>query len=463
MLLSNLPLRVWLIGLVVATPLASSAGGALASAGAPATVPTQWETEGATKSIALVDGVQLVLASNTQLLRRASIPAPMHIKNMAERTYVLELVRGRVDVDIDMSKQPYYSVMLYAPRRVTAYLKGGRSTVLASEQSVVVAAVTGADISAGNADQWRPIHVGTALAVSRERPAGETRVLIERPTLAADNSLNLSLGNPKPTALSWTGIANAQCYRLTLKGESFGGQRATRTFEVKRTSFELPALPPGRYTAAVSALDTWQLESAESNPVSVRVIGVELPEGAYLQAGVPQLGEMQSIRLTHADGLEMAYGSGTVFGPAPDSVRMSSGRPLLARLREVGSSQEVALRIEPRAVAASIVFTPTRAQWPGKPISVSVSLSGPGGTPLPNAIDVGLDTSINTDAIDVDWQQAGNTWTAQIAQPPTAGPWVLRVTATDQAGQVLARDFMEIALPKKPLTSAATDSRYSSQ
>jgi len=172
---------------------------------------------------------------------------------------------------------------------------------------------------------------------------------------------------------------------------------------------------------------------------------------------------MQSIRLTHADGLEMAYGSGTVFGPAPDSVRMSSGRPLLARLREVGSSQEVALRIEPRAVAASIVFTPTRAQWPGKPISVSVSLSGPGGTPLPNAIDVGLDTSINTDAIDVDWQQAGNTWTAQIAQPPTAGPWVLRVTATDQAGQVLARDFMEIALPKKPLTSAATDSRYSSQ
>jgi len=462
MLLSNLPLRVWLIGLVVATPLASSAERALASAGAPGTLPSQWATAGTPKSITLVDGVQLVLANDTQLLRRPSIPAPMHIRNMAERTCVLELVRGRVDVDIDMSKQPFYSVMLYAPRRVTAYLKGGRSTVLASEQSVVVAAVTGADISAGNADRWRPIHVGTALAVSRERPAGETRALPAPPALAVENSLNLSLGNLKPNVLSWSNISSARSYRVTLTGDSVGEQIASQTFELSLTSFELPALKPGRYTAAVSAFDNWKLNSAESNRVSVRVIGVELPEGAYLRNGVPQLGELQSVRLNHADGLEMAYGSGNVFGPAPESIRLTAGRPLLARLREVGTTQEVALRLEPRIVAGSIAFAPTRAQWPGKPISVRVSISGPSGTPLPNSIDVNLVTSINSGTIDVDWHRAGNTWTAQIAQSSTAGPWVLRVTATDQAGQILARDFMEIALPKKPLTSAA-DARYSSR
>lgn len=463
MLLLNLPLRVWLLGLVVATPLASTAERALASAVAPATVPSQWATEGSTKNITLVDGVQLVLASNTQLLRRPGIPAPMHIKNMAERTYVLELVRGRVDVDIDLSKQPFYSVMLYAPRRVTAYLKGGRSTVIASEQGVVVAAVSGADISAGNADRWRPIHVGTALAVSRERPAGETRLLPAPPTLTVESPLNLSLGNPKPNVLSWSSITDAQNYRLTLTHDSVGERQESQTFDVPRTSFELPALKPGRYTAAVSALDAWKLNSVESNRVSVRVIGVELPEGAYLRGGVPQLGELQSVRLTHADGLEMAYGSGTVFGPAPESIRLTAGRPLLARLRGVGTTQEVALRLEPRTVAGSIAFAPTRAQWPGKPISVSVSISDPSGAPLPDSIDVNLLISINTDAIDVSWYRVGNTWTAQIAQPSTAGPWVLRVTATDQAGQVLARDFMEIALPKQPLNSSGADSRYSSR
>jgi hypothetical protein len=463
MFLSNLPLRVWLTWLVVATPLASNAERALASAVTTAIAPSQWATDGAPKSITLVDGVQLVLATDTQLLRRASVPAPMHIKNMAERTYVLELVHGRVDVDIDMSKQPYYSVMLYAPRRVTAYLKGGRSAVLASKQGVVVAAMTGADISAGNADRWRPIHVGTALAVSRERPTGETRSLLTRPTLAVQSSIILSLGNSKPNVLSWSNVSNARNYRLTLSCDSAGEQGASQTFELTQTSFELPTLKPGRCSATVSAFDAWRLNSAESNHVAVRVIGVELPEGAYLHAGVPQLGEFQSVRFTHAGGLEMAYGSGNVFGPAPESIHLSAGRPLLARLREVGTTQEVALLLEPRAVGGSIAFAPARAKWPGKPISVSVSISGPAGAPLSNSIDVNLITSINSDAIDVDWHRAGNSWTAQIAQPPRAGPWVLRVTATDQAGQVLARDFIEIALSEKPLTSSAAGSRYSSR
>jgi hypothetical protein len=136
---------------------------------------------------------------------------------------------------------------------------------------------------------------------------------------------------------------------------------------------------------------------------------------------------------------------------------------LLTRLREVGSSEEVTLRLEPRAVASSIEFVPRRAQWPGKPVSVSVSISGPGGAPLPDSIDVNLSTSINSEFIDVDWNRVGNTWTAQVQQPPMAGPWVLRVMASDQTGQVLARNFIEIALPNKPPKSSAADSYYSAR
>jgi hypothetical protein len=410
----------------------------------------------------LGDGVKLVLSANTSLLRQPSIPAPMQAKNMASRAYVLDLIRGRVDIDIDTSWPLYYSVVIRAPRRVATYLKGGSGRIIASEQGVVAAALTGTDITAGIADKWRPIHVGSAIVVTHEHPGGEARAVLTQPKLTADNSLILSL-KPKPVVLSWTNVSNAQGYRLILTDESAGEQKTSQTFELKQPSLELPALKPGRYTAVVSALDTWQLDSPLSNLVSMRVVGVELPEGTYLQAGIPQLGEFQSVRLTHTDGLEIAYGSGNVFGTVPESVRMSSGRPLLARLREVGSTNEVELRLEPRAVTGNIVFFPTRAQWPGKPVGVSVSISGPGGAPLSSAIDVNLSASINSESVIVDWQRAGNTWTALIRKPPMTGPWVLRVTATDQVGQILARDFIEIASSTKTLKPSELDARNASR
>jgi hypothetical protein len=69
---------------------------------------------------------------------------------------------------------------------------------------------------------------------------------------------------------------------------------------------------------------------------------------------------------------------------------------------------------------------------------------------LPDSVDVALQTSVNAKAINVNWEHEGNIWRAKIEQPPIAGPWIVRVTASDQVGQVLARDFIEIALTGKP-------------
>jgi hypothetical protein len=411
--------------------------------------------------VAVGDGVKLLLSADTKLLRLPTIPTPVRGNNIAPRAYVFELVQGRVDVDIDTTKPPYHTVMVRGPRRVAAYLKGGRGTIIASDQGVAVAAVTGNEISGGIGDKWRPVHVGTALVIARDRPAGETRALLAQPRLTVEHGLNLTLGNPTPTVLSWSRVPDAQTYKLTLTGESAGAQNAPETFDLTATSFALPPRKPGHYTAVVSAVDPWQLTSPESNPVTVRVVGVELPDGAYLRNGVPQLGVMQAVRLSHTDGLEMAYGSGTVFGPAPDSVHLSAGRALSMRLREVGTKEEVTLRLEPRSVASRIEFVPSRAQWPGKPINVSVNIAGPDGSSLPDSINVNLNTSINSEAIDVQWDREGNTWTARIEQPPMAGPWVLRVTASDQSGQLLARNFIEIALPMKPTKASTATSYYS--
>ena len=459
MLRPNTPLRFCFIGFMVATSSATSNQSLAAGSVTPST-PTQWATQDSPQVVDLRDGVKLVLAADTKLLRQSSIPSPAHAKNVAPRAYALELVRGRVDIDIDTSKQPYYTVMIHAPRRVAAYLKGGHSTIVASEQGVAVVALSGTDVSGGAADKWRPVRVGTALVVSREHPAGDMLTVLPAPVLQVSHGLNLSIGTQEPTVLTWSKVPDARSYRVSLTNQADATGIPLQSFQAAETTFTLPPLEPGFYHATVSAADAWQLDSPQSNPVTIRVVGVDLPEGAYMRAGIPQLGEWQAIRLTNADGLEMAYGSGNVFGLAPDSVRLFSGRPLLARLRETGSTQEVALRLEPRAVSSNITFAPSRAQWPGTPITVKVNISGPDGSPLPQSIDVNLSASINSEAVDVDWRRAGNTWTARIQQPPTAGPWILRVTASDQSGQVLARNFIEIALPNKPAGPPTTD-RYS--
>lgn len=460
---SNSLFRAWLVALAVVSLIASgTTNGSAAGGSSSATVlPSQWVTTNSTQKVALGDGVKVVLSTDTKLLRLPTIPTPVRGKDISPRAYVFELVRGRVDVDIDMAKPPYHTVMVRGPRRIAAYLKGGRSTIIASDQGVAVAALTGAEISGGIGDKWRPVRVGTALVVGRDHPAGETRTLLARPALTVTNGLNLSLGNPNATVLSWSAIPDARSYRLTLASDSDDVHSAPETFELMQTSFAIPGLKPGHYTAVVCAADAWQLTSPESNTVSVRVVGVELPEGAYLRNGIPQLGVMQAVRLSHTDGLEIAYGTGTIFGPAPYSVHLSSSRALSMRLREVGKTEEVALRLEPRSVASSIVFVPSRAQWPGKPINVSVNISGPEGSPLPDSINVNLSTSINSEAIDVQWDRVGNTWTARIEQPPMAGPWVLRVTASDQSGQMLARNFIEIASPSKSSKSSSANSYYS--
>src|SRR5512142_1885416 len=107
---SKSPLRAWLIALAVVSPIASSttAGAAGGSANATA-LPSQWVTGSLPQRVALGDGVKLVLSNDTKLLRLPTIPTPVRGKNIAPRAYVFELVRGRVDVDIDMAKPPYHT------------------------------------------------------------------------------------------------------------------------------------------------------------------------------------------------------------------------------------------------------------------------------------------------------------------------------------------------------------------
>lgn len=425
-------------------------------------VAPQLVTQSSAKIVQLQEGIRLDLSANTELVKLPTIPAPAKGQNLAPRALQFELIRGRVDVTIDASRTPIYTVLVRAPKRVTAYLKGGTASIISSEAGVGLVARTGVEISSGVADRWRPVQIGTALVVTKDHPGGEMRSLLPAPNLQTSSPLALSLGNTDPATLGWSPIPDAKSYRVSLLEIADEGPGSKKVFDVASPGLILPPLASGQYRATVVAFDSFGLESPESNSVSLRVVGIKLPDGAYLKSGIPQLGPGQAVELTHTDGLEMAYGSGLAYGPAPESLRLVSNRPTLVRLREQASNRETVLKLEPRNVSGTISFSPPRAEWPGKPVGVTVDLRGEQGTPLPDSINVGLVASINTEVIDVDWKQTGHVWHAEIKQPAMAGPWVLRVAAVDQTGQLLARDFIEIAVPKKAAASPQRD-YYSSR
>ena len=86
---------------------------------------SEWATQNSPLTFALREGVTLTLAPGTKVVRKPSIPVPVHLKDLAPRAYAVELVSGRLDVNIDTTHKPIYSVMVRGPRRTAAFSNGG--------------------------------------------------------------------------------------------------------------------------------------------------------------------------------------------------------------------------------------------------------------------------------------------------------------------------------------------------
>ena len=130
-------IRVVTIGLVLAPSITSTS---IADSSESST-ESEWATQNLPLSFALREGVTLTLAPGTKVVRKPSIPVPVHLKDLASRAYAVELISGRLDVDIDTRHRPIYSVMVRGPRRTAAFSTGGHSTMATNPQGIVIAAV----------------------------------------------------------------------------------------------------------------------------------------------------------------------------------------------------------------------------------------------------------------------------------------------------------------------------------
>lgn len=356
-------------------------------------------------------------------------------------TQVLKLTAGRVRVEIPESKQPKTAVLIQAPRKVSAVAKGGQSLVITAPDRVTIAAVKG-EMLAALGNDWKPLAGG----VVRSFAGGVTteQAVPPAPLLRLESSMLLALQGSASTDLLAAPAPNVD-HRLLSVYRVDGATRVKLDERPWRTERQaLPALPPGRYEVQALSVDRFGVESASSPPVTLRVIGAQLPEGARIGEGAILLGRSGRVKLVGAEGLEVSYGRASVFIPVPKDVGLARGESTLLRLREPGKTEELGIKLEPRTVRADVAIGPKTARWPGEPLSVSVKLFDHRGRPVTDSLKNKPRVFVNVDQVEPTWTHSGNTYTAKVTPTPGAGPWVVRVEVNDDFGEEVGREFIEL-------------------
>jgi hypothetical protein len=354
---------------------------------------------------------------------------------------VVKLSAGRVRVRIPEAKSPKTAVLIQAPRKVSAVAKGGESWVITTSDRVTVAAVQG-EMLAALGNDWKPLPSGLvrsfAAGVAVEQPVPAP------PQLTAANTMLLALEGAASASVKAVPSPNVARRNLSLF-QLDGSKRALLSEgEWLAETQQLPQLSPGRYEVVARSIDAFGVQSAPSTPLQLRVVGVTLPEGARIQGDAILLGRNGRVGLIGAEGLETSYGRASVFVPAPKDVGLARGESTLLRLREPGSPRELAVKLEPRTLRADVAIGPKSARWPGEALQVQVKLFDHQGKPVTEALKTTPRVFVNVEAVEPTWTHSGNTYTAKVAPHSGSGPWVVRVEVSDDFGDPVGRDFLEL-------------------
>ena len=354
---------------------------------------------------------------------------------------VIKLTSGRVSITIPESKKPKTAVLIQAPRKVSAVAKGGQSLIITAADRITVAAQRG-EMLAALGNDWKALPSGMVRSfgggVTSEQPVPVT------PKLRVDASMLLALTGDVTTQLHALPSQNVEYKQLSLFRVD-GGKRSKLTESVWRSDLQqLPRLTPGRYEVQARSVDRFGVESAASDPLTLRVIGAQLPVGARLAKDSILLGRSGRVKLLGVDGLEASYGHASVFIPVPPDVGLARGESTLLRLREPGAKEELGIKLEPRTLRADVEIGPKSARWPGEALQVTVKLFDHRGRPLTDELKNKPQVFVNVKPIEATWTHSGNTYSAKVPPATGGGPWVVRVEVNDDFGDSAGRDFIEL-------------------
>lgn len=394
---------------------------------------------------ALPGGAVIRLAPGSRARFTGAIPIKLGTAGQpGTRTWTLRLAAGRADVSVPAAEPPTTAVLVRLPRNISAIAKDG-SAVVAADAGQVTAAATGGDMLVAVGDAWKPLSAG----MERTFAVGETgtpRAILGAPALETPPGPALAVAEERASVpIAWKKVDGASAYSVTVYAEDGRARHRIRRLRTRDTHAVVDQLAAGRYSATIQAVDRYTIEGAPSKPVGLRVIGVELPPGAYVSGGSVQLGRRDEARFVGVEGLEASYGKARVFVPAPSHIGVHGGEPLLVRFRQHGSTREAKIRLEPRDIQAQISISPRAARWPADRVKVKIRLLDSHGHAAPGRIQAVPTVLIDVDPVKVQWTRRGRELEGVVPPPARPGPWVVRVEVADQYGEALGRDFLEVA------------------
>lgn len=391
----------------------------------------------------LLPGGARIVASAGAELRVVGTPQKLQLGPKQDTPgYTVMLRSGSLRVQVPRDGRS--AVVVAAPRKTNVLVTGGSASIVAAEDRVAVANTDGETLLGLGSEPLRPLQAGMLrevdLGAGSLRPLAESPSAFEAPPVAFAYTGDATLG-----AFKWPAAANVKGYRVEVRDEKgrLVGSRVTKDPGVGAGAFRLA---PGKYTARLAGIDPSGLEGARPIERAVRVLGVGIPERAFVDGdGAIHFQAGQSVALAHAEGVEVTYGGGSYFIPAPQTLELMRAEPRLIRFRVAGSTSESKLWLLPREFRAHVSFGPAVPSWPKDALEIVVRVEEANGGSAAAPVDVRPRVMLGVEQVNVAFVREGNLLRGVLPPQSGRGPWVVRVEVEDQAGTALGRDFIEVA------------------
>jgi len=307
----------------------------------------------------------------------------------------------------------------------------------------------------GVGNDWKALKQGFARTLAPEDPSAVPRPILAAPMPAFDRGLVFVHDADTGSAnASWRAVKDAKSYDVRVSRAEGARTTVVSRELVTVASTGLRALSPGTYSIVVTAIDKSGLLGTPSEAKVIRVAGLEMPEGATVgQDGAIVLAREQRVRLLASSGLEVSYGTSQIFAPAPSTLGLAHNESVVARVRAPGTADETIIRLEPRGLRARVQVGPRTASWPRDSVVVAVELYDDSGRPIPEG-SVTPTVTVNLERVKLYWQRSVRAMRATIPPSASGGPWVVRAEVRDGRGELLGRDFLEVAKSRMDGTAA---------
>lgn len=357
-------------------------------------------------------------------------------------TWSFTLTSGRADVEMPSGTK---TAVLVTMGKLSGVVTKGRVACLATGEDATIDN-TGGDVRTIVNDHWQTVALGDVATLSRDNPGALAKPGVAFPVLSTGQRMFFASGDTvSMSGFGWARVPGAERYEFRVRRLSDGHLIEDRTLARPVVDAGVIPVEAGKYGIVLRSVDARGLESRWSPESELRVIGVQMPPGAYTSHDAIFLGAGQQVRFTEVDGLEMTYvGAGRYF-PAAQAAGLYRNKTTLIGFRLPGTLDTASARLEPRDVYADVHIGPTRAVWPRDSVSIDIQLKSKDGGEVPAFLQVVPKVTLGLEPVELSFQREGNLLHAVVPPSSRPGPWVLRVDVSDQFGVQLGHDFLEVA------------------